>query len=93
MSDLSTLKNIGNTSAYWLKTVGIGSYDELKAVGAVEAYIRIQEYGIKTTKALLYSLHGAIQDTYWKEIDSQTKQQLCDEADAQLKNRHANTLQ
>ena len=89
MSDLSTLKNIGNTSAYWLKAVGINTFDELQAVGAVEAYIRIQKFGIKTTKALLYSLHGAIQDIHWKDIDAVTKQQLCDEAALQLKNKHA----
>ncbi len=89
MSDLITLKNIGNTSAYWLQTVGIGNSDDLKAAGATEAYIRIHEFGIKTTKALLYSLYGAIHDTNWKDIDSATKQQLWNEVETLLNNQHA----
>ena len=87
MSDLNTLKNIGNTSAFWLKTIGIHTHDELIAAGPVIAYIRIQEYGIKTTKSLLYALHGALQDMHWKDIDSQTKQQLCIDAEMEIKKR------
>ena len=88
MSDLSSLKNIGNTSAFWLKTIGINNYDELQAAGPVMAYIRIQEYGIKTTKSLLYALYGALQDIHWKEIDEQTKLKLCKEADVEINKRN-----
>ena len=85
MNELSSLKNIGNTSAFWLKTVGINSYDDLKGIGAVQAYVRIQDYGIKTSKSLLYSLHGALIDQYWKDIDPNTKQQLCQSLEEELK--------
>lgn len=91
MNDLNTLKNIGNASAFWLQTVGINNYDELKNVGIIEAYIRIHEFGIKTSKALLYSLYGAIHDIAWKDIDSKIKKQLCDDVEREMKNRHART--
>ena len=47
MSDLGTLKNIGNTSAFWLQAIGINNYAELQSAGAVEAYLRIQAHGIE----------------------------------------------
>ena len=53
MRDLNTLINIGNTSAFWLKTVGINSYEELETAGAASAYVDIQQFGIKTSKTLL----------------------------------------
>ena len=80
MKKLSDLKNIGNTSALWLNTVGIYNLEQLKAMGAVEAYVKIHQRGIKVSKVLLYAIHGALQDTHWNELDKTIKQQLVDEA-------------
>lgn len=81
MSDqLLEMKNIGNTSAHWLVTVGINTPDKLREIGAVAAYKRIQARGIKTSKVLLYALYGALEDQYWNEISEDVKIQLNDEA-------------
>ncbi len=79
--DLSELKNLGNTSIHWLRTIGIHSHAELRAKGAVEAYTAIKQRGIRVSKVLLYALHGAMTDTQWSELDQQTKQELVEQAD------------
>jgi len=79
--DLLELKNLGNTSIHWLRTIGIHNHAELKNKGAVEAYTEIKQRGIRVSKVLLYALHGAMTDTHWNELDQQTKQQLVEKAD------------
>lgn len=78
---LTELKNIGNTSALWLKAIGINSREQLLEIGAVEAYLRIQERGIKTSKVLLYTLEGALTDTHWNDIPETTKAYLRQQAE------------
>ena len=81
MSDkLIEMKNIGNTSAHWLVTVGINTPEKLREVGPIEAYRRIQNRGIKTSKVLLYALYGALENQYWNEIPEATKIKLNEEA-------------
>jgi len=79
MDQLLELKNIGRTSALWLHTIGINNYDDLREIGPSEAYKRINERGIRTSKVLLYALQGALTDTHWNDIQSDVKRQLCEE--------------
>lgn len=81
-NDLQSLKNLGNTSINWLRTVGIVSHQDLIDVGAVEAYNRIQSRGIKVSKVLLYALHGALHDMLWTDLPEETKKQLIEEAES-----------
>ena len=83
--DLSKLKNLGNTSIHWLRTIGIHNHAELEEKGAVEAYLEIKKRGIRVSKVLLYALHGAMTNTHWNELDQQTKQQLVAQADERIK--------
>ena len=87
---LTELKNIGNTSALWLHAVGIFNHEQLKNIGAVDAYVRIQERGIKTSKVLLYALYGALTDEHWNDISPEIKQQLCERAEARITSLHEN---
>jgi DNA transformation protein len=80
-SDLLDLKNLGNTSIHWLRSIGIHNQHDLKCKGAVEAYLEIKQRGIRVSKVLLYALHGAMIDTPWNELDDNTKQQLLNQAD------------
>ncbi len=80
-SDLLDLKNLGNTSINWLRSIGVNSQDDLKNKGAVEAYHEIKQRGIRVSKVLLYALHGAMIDTHWNDLDDETKQQLLEQAD------------
>ncbi|MCK5881447.1 MAG: TfoX/Sxy family protein [Sinobacterium sp.] len=80
MENLLSLKNIGRTSALWLNTIGIHNYDELKEIGPVDAFKRIDDRGIRTSKVLLYALQGALLDLHWNDIPEPLKAQLCKDA-------------
>ena len=80
-NNLNELKNLGNTTIHWLQSIGIQSKQDLSDRGVVEAYNEIKQRGIKASKVLLYALHGAITDTYWNELDQETKQALLNKAD------------
>jgi len=88
-NDLQHLKNLGNTSINWLRTVGIVTHQDLIDVGAIEAYNRIQSRGIKVSKVLLYALHGALHDTLWTELSEETKKQLIEEASSKAQSLKA----
>lgn len=79
-SDLHGLKNLGNTSINWLKTIGVNNYQDLKSIGPVAAYTRIKQRDIKVSKVFLYALQGALTDTHWNDLEPDLKRQLLDEA-------------
>ncbi len=83
-NDLVALKNLGSTSVNWLLTIGIHNGDDLARIGAVEAYNRIRQRGIKVSKVLLYSLHCALLDMHWTQLDDIEKQRLLDDAQRNL---------
>lgn len=83
-NDLLALKNLGNTSVNWLRTIGIHNRQELEQIGPVRAYNRIRGRGIKVSKVLLYALQGALTDTHWTELDSTLKQRLLEDAEREL---------
>ena len=85
---LIDLKNIGNTSALWLTTIGINNVEQLQEIGAVEAYTRIQERGIKVSKVLLYALEGALLNTHWNDIPEAKKERLRQQAEIASRNSH-----
>jgi DNA transformation protein len=78
-SELLQLKNIGKTSAYWLHIVGVNSYEDLKTLGATAAYLKIQQRGIKTSKVLLYALHGALMNVHWNSLEPSLKENILQE--------------
>ena len=88
-SDLLALKNLGNTSINWLRSIGVNTQDELKNKGAVEAYHEIKQRGIRVSKVLLYALHGAMIDTHWNDLDLETKSKLLDRANELTKSESA----
>jgi len=81
--DLTDLRNLGAKVVQMLAEIGICSEDQLRSVGAVEAYRRMKALRPGTTLPLcyyLYSLEGALTDTHWDAIGSTRKQQLKHEA-------------
>lgn len=83
-SDLLTLKNLGNTSVNWLRAVGIHTHEDLARIGAVQAYNRIRERGIKVSKVLLYALQAALLDIHWNDLPPEVKLRLVAEANQNL---------
>jgi len=71
LSGTAKLRNIGPKSAAWLRQVGLRSLDDLQAVGAVEAFMKVKRAGLKPSLNLLYSLEGALLDCHWQEVPEQ----------------------
>lgn len=76
------LRNIGPKSMAWLRQTGVRSLDDLKAVGALAAYVRVKRAGFRPSLNLLYALEGAIVDCHWQDIPDERRAQLVLEADA-----------
>lgn len=77
MGELSKLPNIGKTVENQLFFVGIQTVDELKDIGAKEAWLKIQEIDESACIHRLMALEGAIEGI--------KKTMLSDEVKADLK--------
>ncbi len=75
------LRNIGPKSMAWLRQTGVRTLDDLKAVGALAAYVRVKRAGFKPSLNLLYALEGAILDCHWQEIPDERRSVLILQAD------------
>lgn len=74
------LRNIGPKSMAWLRQTGVRSLDDLKAVGALAAFVRVKRAGFKPSLNLLYALEGAIMDCHWQEIPEARRAELIADA-------------
>jgi DNA transformation protein len=76
MSELNTLPNIGRILSERLLEAGISTPEELRAMGAKEAYIRV--CGVYPDACInhLYAIEGAIQNIRWHSLSDETKQAL-----------------
>ena len=77
MGELSKLPNIGKTVEEQLNKVGINTTEELKSIGAKEAWLKIQEIDESACIHRLMALEGAIEGV--------KKTMLSDEVKADLK--------
>ena len=73
--------NIGAKSGAWLRQVGLRTHEDLAAVGALGAYLRVKRAGFKPSLNLLYALEGAILDCHWQEIPDDRRSALIVQAD------------
>jgi DNA transformation protein len=76
------LRNIGPKSAAWLRQVGLRSREDLEAVGAVDAFMRVKRAGFKPSLNLLYALEGALLDCHWQDVPEARRGELVHAADA-----------
>ena len=75
-SDLSQQINIGKDTEARLIQVGISSFAELKAVGAEQAFIRLQTVDPGACLSRLSALEGAIQGVRWHSLPARRKEEL-----------------
>jgi DNA transformation protein and related proteins len=76
------LRNIGPKSAAWLRQVGLRTAEDLAALGAVGAFVKVKRAGFKPSLNLLYSLEGALQDCHWQELPEARRTALVAEYEA-----------
>ena len=82
MSTGPKLRNIGPKSAAWLRQVGLRSLEDVAAIGAVDAYMKVRRAGFKPSLNLLYSLEGALVDCHWQEVPEARRLVLVAELEA-----------
>ncbi len=70
------LRNIGPKSAAWLRQVGLRSREDLAAIGAAAAYVKVRRAGFKPSLNLLYSLEGALLDCHWQDVPEARRSEL-----------------
>jgi len=85
-NDLHLFKNLGAASINILNAVGIRNQAELRRLGSVQTYLKIQHRGIQVSKVMLYALEGALMDVHWKGLDPIIKDKLLAEVEALAKN-------
>ncbi|MBK7044715.1 MAG: TfoX/Sxy family protein [Rhodanobacteraceae bacterium] len=75
---MSTVKirNVGPKSAAWLRQVGVKTDDEVRALGALEVFMKVKRAGFKPSLNLLYALEGAVVDCHWTALTAERKSEL-----------------
>ncbi|WP_373795383.1 TfoX/Sxy family protein [Neisseria dentiae] len=68
VNDLSKLRNLGAKSAKMLAKTGICTAQDLRQLGAVQAYLRVIESGSKPSLNLLWAIECALTDRDWRDI-------------------------
>ncbi len=76
MGELSNLINIGKVVEEQLIQAGITTYDELKKIGAENAWLKIQEFDKSACIHRLYSFEGAILGIKKSELSAERKAEL-----------------
>jgi DNA transformation protein len=76
MGELLKLPNIGKEIESQLNKVGIFTYDELKDIGAEQAWLKIQEIDISACIHRLLALEGAIHGVKKTALSLERKAEL-----------------
>ena len=83
------MKNLGPASAEMLAEAGIYTADDLRAIGAVGAYLRVRETSAKASLNLLWAMEGALRDTHWTALSRETRGALLLELDLRQSEKNA----
>jgi DNA transformation protein len=74
-------RNIGPKSRAWLAEIDINSMDDLRALGAVEAYARLRfRFGKAITRNMLHALAAALVGIDWRALSPEHKAELDQQA-------------
>lgn len=82
MAKLTDLPNIGAHAAEQLAQVGIETPEDLLALGAEQAWLKLQAIDPGVCLHMLYGLEGAVQGIPKKELDPARKRELKEFMDA-----------
>ena len=76
MTNLRTLTNIGTIVASELKAAGVPDAETLKAVGSVEAALRLRRAGFDVCRSKLSGLEGAVRGIRWNLIPEDERKKI-----------------
>ena len=74
------LRNLGPTSAQWLREIGVHTRDDLERVGPVLAYQLVRQRQSDTSLNLLWAMVGALLDKDWQDLTAAEKERLKEES-------------
>jgi len=78
---LDDLPGIGPVTRSWLEDAGIATAEELRALGAVEAWRRLKfMMPNRVNLNALYALEAALRGSHWLDLPAEVKQSLQQEA-------------
>ncbi len=83
MSDapIDTLPGIGPVTQGWLLEAGIGTADDLRSIGALEAYRRLKfMLPRRVNLNALYALEAALRGCHWLDLPQDVKTALQEQA-------------
>lgn len=75
-SPLAAIPNLGPKSAAMLSSAGITSLDQLKAMGAIEAFVRVKHLHVGASLNLLWALEGALTGEPWQRVAKEHRTSL-----------------
>jgi DNA transformation protein and related proteins len=70
------IRNLGPVSMQWLAAIEVHSLEELREVGAVNAYRLLALRGYRTSLNLLWAMEAALRGVHWMEIGDDVKAEL-----------------
>lgn len=74
---IKDMRNLGPATASWLAEVDIENEDELREVGAIDAYHRMKfRFGGNVSLLALYAMEAALQDCDWRTLSVETRAML-----------------
>lgn len=73
---LAALPNLGPKSAQMLARAGITTLAQLRALGAVAAYVAVKRHTPNASLNLLWALEGALTQMRWQDVARQHKTSL-----------------
>lgn len=76
MADLTSMRNIGREMARKLAAAGIGSPEELRELGAKQAYFQLKTLYPQACLVHLYALEGAVRDVDFNALPAEAKADL-----------------
>lgn len=73
---IENLRNIGVTSAEWLRAAGIKTVADLGDIGPVKAYQMVKRREIHCGLNLLWALAAGLEGQDWRELSEEEKEKL-----------------
>lgn len=86
---VSDLRNLGPKSREWLAAIGIHSVADLRAAGAVPAYVALKRARGGVSLNMLYALVGAIEGVHWQDVKRTRRLELLLQVEDRERNRGA----
>ena len=71
------MRNLGPKSRQWLAEIDIHDINELRTVGAVEAYARLRfRFGRPISRNMLHAMAASLADVDWRRLSPEHKAEL-----------------